>query len=57
MPNNLPKTSSSETTKPVETKQKAATSKMLNDWMGVGDLDVSSSSEEEDTPAKSKKMF
>ncbi len=53
--NELPKTSSSEQTKPIETKQKATTSKMLEDWMGVGDLDVSSSSEDEEVaPVKSK---
>ena len=60
--NNLPKTSStaqtvSETKTATDTKQKAATSSMLKDWMGVGDLDVSSSSSDEEAdkaPAKSK---
>lgn len=43
----------------VEIKKKE-TSKVLKDWMGVGDLEVSSSSdddEEEDVPAKSKLIF
>lgn len=45
-----------EQVKVVEVKKKEVTSAVLKDWMGVGDIEVSSSDEDEEVPVKSKSL-